>query len=173
MPYPAIAVANEFLARAFLDHGTLSPMQLQKLCYFAHGWHLALTDGTPLIEEPAQAWSWGPVFPSLYQAVKDWGGEPLDRLITRPSWAFRRASAPGEVEIPGIPPRDSYVSGLLDRVWETYGHLSSARLSQLTHDPDGPWFKLRQESQSRRGVTIPDDQILAHFTEQMTANAAR
>ena len=148
-------------------------MQLQKLSYFAHGWHLALTDGTPLVDEAAQAWEWGPVFPSLYHAVKEWGGEPLDRLITTPGWALRRASAPGEVEIPTIPPWDSFVSGLLDRVWETYGHLSGARLSQLTHDPEGPWFQLRQGRQSQRGITIPNDQILEHFTEQMAANAAR
>lgn len=170
MPYPAIAVANAFLARAKLDDKTLTPMQIQKLVYFSHGWHLALTNGQPLVDEPAQAWAWGPVFPTLYHAAKEWGGDPIERLITVPERTFRGGTPSNQLSIPTVPPWDSYVSGLLDRIWDTYGHLGGARLSQLSHDPEGPWFNLRQETQAQRGVDIPDARILAYFTEQMNAN---
>ena len=170
MPYPAIAVANAFLARAKLEGKALTLMQIQKLVYFAHGWHLALTNGEPLVDEAAQVWTWGPVFPTLYQAAKGWGGAPIDRLITIPERTFHGDSSPNQVSIPTVPPWDSYVSRLLDQVWVAYGHLAGARLSQLSHDQEGPWFEMRQETQAQRGVDIPDHRILEYFTEQMNAN---
>lgn len=44
----------------------LSTMKLQKLCYYAQGWHLAW-QGEPLFTEPLQAWRMGPVSPDLYR----------------------------------------------------------------------------------------------------------
>ena len=48
-PYSALAVANWFVENLA---GT-TPLKLQKLIYFAHGWHLALK-GEPLIDEVVQ-----------------------------------------------------------------------------------------------------------------------
>src|SRR5260370_13471552 len=69
MPYPAKAVANEFLELAKKDGQQLTQMQLQKLVYFAYGWYLAIT-GTRLIDERVEAWQWGPVVPSIYKEFK-------------------------------------------------------------------------------------------------------
>ena len=55
VPYNAIAVANYFIDKAKADGVPLTHMKLQKLIYFAHGWHLALY-GEPLIDEEIQAW---------------------------------------------------------------------------------------------------------------------
>jgi uncharacterized phage-associated protein len=60
MPYPAAAIANEFIKVAKRNGVLLTPMKLQKLVYFAHGWYLALL-GKPLINEPVEAWKFGPV----------------------------------------------------------------------------------------------------------------
>ena len=69
MPFSAAAVANEFLHLAHRDDRPITPLKMQKLVYFAHGWHLAIT-GAPLISEPIQAWQYGPVISSLYQIFK-------------------------------------------------------------------------------------------------------
>jgi uncharacterized phage-associated protein len=63
--YDPKAIANYFIARAAADGKRLTPLQLIKLVYIAHGWYLGLT-GEPLINEPPEAWQYGPVIPSLY-----------------------------------------------------------------------------------------------------------
>ena len=69
-PYSAKAVANYFLARAKESGETLSPMKLQKLIYFAHGWHLAVFDA-PLLDEEVQAWDYGPASNRLSSTADD------------------------------------------------------------------------------------------------------
>jgi uncharacterized phage-associated protein len=51
MPFSAAAVANESLRLAHRDGKTITPLKMQKLVYFAYGWHLAMTK-RPLISEP-------------------------------------------------------------------------------------------------------------------------
>src|SRR5260370_7712236 len=86
MPYPAKAVANEFLELAKKDGQQLTQMQLQKLVYFAYGWYLAIT-GTRLIDERVEGWQWGPVFPSIYKGLKRFGSssvtEPPQKVTLR------------------------------------------------------------------------------------------
>lgn len=51
-------------------------MHLQKLTYFAHGWYIAFNDQEqiqPLINEPFQAWEYGPVCSSIYHEFKGFG----------------------------------------------------------------------------------------------------
>src|ERR1700680_3484243 len=70
MPFSAAAVANEFLRLAHRDNKPITPLKMQKLVYFAHGWHLALT-GRPLLSEPIQAWEYGPVIPTIYKEFSE------------------------------------------------------------------------------------------------------
>ncbi|MDQ6665177.1 MAG: DUF4065 domain-containing protein, partial [Acidobacteriota bacterium] len=72
MAYDALAVANYFLDCARKDGRELDPMGIQKLVFFAHGWHLALV-GSPLIEQRVEAWEYGPVIPDIYHAFKEFG----------------------------------------------------------------------------------------------------
>src|SRR5437870_3577302 len=76
MAYEARAIANYFLDLAKLANQELNPMKIQKLVYYAHGWNLAL-DGQPLIDEAVEAWTYGPVIPSLYHEFKKYGGGPI------------------------------------------------------------------------------------------------
>ncbi|MFQ5632018.1 MAG: Panacea domain-containing protein, partial [bacterium] len=57
--YDSRLIANYFIDFARKDGVAISPMKLQKLVYFAHGYYLAIT-GQPLIEEEIQAWRYGP-----------------------------------------------------------------------------------------------------------------
>ncbi len=171
MPYPAAAIANKFLDLAKLDNTPLTPMQIQKLVYFSHGWHLAFDQG-PLSSEHAQAWQWGPVFPELYHALKRWGGGSIDEPISVTDPAYGGGKHRHESTTPIIQETGSFSLQLIDRVWRVYGHMSGPALSQLSHDPAGPWYLMRTESQDARGIDIPNSIICDYFKAKLRANTA-
>jgi uncharacterized phage-associated protein len=151
MAYPASTVANYFLDLAEAEGKQLSPMQLQKLVYFAHGWYLALT-GQLLVNEHVEAWKFGPVFPSLYQAFKQYGGGPILGRAPKPDTDTDSVTVISEAD-----------KRILRRVWEVYGSWSAEQLSQLTHLPNGPWHKTRRQNPNRLGSDIPDSDIREYF----------
>ena len=65
--YTVLDVAQWFLAKEPMTH-----KKLQKLCYYAQAWHLALLN-EPLFNENVEAWIHGPVIPALYAKYADYG----------------------------------------------------------------------------------------------------
>src|ERR1700678_4090164 len=124
MPYPAAAIANEFIRLARDSNRPLSPMKVQKLVYFAHGWFLAFT-GKPLINEPIEAWQFGPVIPSLYHSLKGYGTKEITELLSNDpldfwlgtNWDVQRATidqGPDQQE-------NELATQIVKRVWDVYG----------------------------------------------------
>ena len=165
MSYRAAAVANYFLEKAWSENKTISPMKIQKLVYFAHGWHWVLTD-KPLIDERVQAWTYGPVIQSLYHGFKEYGNSNITNLL------FGTWKEPDSHKIifgfPRVDSDDRPVIALLDRIWEVYGPLTAIQLSNMTHTEDGPWKSaLSKRSPGERGVEIPPKEIKKYFSLQM------
>jgi len=141
MAYKSAAIANEFLKKAGAM-GRLTQMQLQKLVYISHGWNLAI-NGEPLVQEPVEAWDYGPVFPDLYQHAKFFGSRPIDREIT-PDDENGIAFFISEKSQRAAPYRanlSASESDIIERVWKRFGEFSAFRLSQLTHKPGTPWYQ--------------------------------
>ncbi len=115
-------VANYFLASVDEEAGdSLSNLKLQKLCYYAQGYHLAL-HGDPLFPDEIQAWEHGPVVPSLYSRFKQYKAEPIPRPDGfDPSTIF-----------------DDSMREILDEVNEVYGQFSASKLRNMTH-AEPPW----------------------------------
>ena len=159
MSYSPIAIANFFIELAIQDKNPVTPMKVQKLVYFAHGWHLALTDkGDPLLSEQVEAWEFGPVVRSLYHALKHFANQPIKEKISN-------FSAFGETEISEA----SDVSKLLKRIWGAYGKYSATRLSNATHVVDGPWHiaYFDKGGQHRKNTDISDKLITDYFKSKM------
>ncbi len=154
MPYAPTTVSNEFLALARGEGRPLSPMQVQKLAYFAHGIHLARGLG-PLCNEEPEAWLFGPVFPSLYHALKIWGAARI----------LKPAPAPREV----IAPRSRAV---IERAWQEYGHMRAMELSNRSHDPAGPWFQVRERTGGSHFAVIRNADIRSYFERLDSVDAA-
>lgn len=55
----------------------IETMKLQKLLYFAQGWHLAW-EGHPLFKSPIKAWKYGPVVTEIYPQHKGKASYDLD-----------------------------------------------------------------------------------------------
>ncbi|KQR73402.1 Panacea domain-containing protein [Rhizobium sp. Leaf341] len=143
--YDARQIANWFVRRAKQDGKTLTIMQLLKLVYISHGWHLEITKA-PLIANKVEAWKYGPVIPDVYNSFRKQG-----------------INATGEVTAVGSAVSDSNAA-LLEQIYNIYGSMSARQLSDLTHEPNGPW----DQATKRWGyfAPIPDDLIRPHYEQK-------
>ncbi|HUK31197.1 MAG TPA: type II toxin-antitoxin system antitoxin SocA domain-containing protein [Candidatus Acidoferrum sp.] len=161
MPYDVKAVVNEFLKLARESNEPLSPMKLQKLVYFAHGWHLAVT-GTPLISEPIEAWAYGPVVKSIYHDLKIYGSDavthPCVSADRSPRGTFAREPSIDDGPDPGA---NEMAKRIIRKVWTEYGRYSASRLANMTHDPASPWSQTQNKNE--RGVKIDNSRIRDYF----------
>jgi uncharacterized phage-associated protein len=165
MPFSAAAVANEFLHLAHRDGKRISPLKMQKLVYFAHGWYLAIT-GRPLLAEPIQAWKYGPVIPSLYREFKEFGDSP----IQFPALAFRQGKGmtTARLDDEGDPQEVELPRRVIQRVWQQYGKFSASQLSSFTHNEGSPWDTTPDKDEL--GTVIPDEKIRDYFIRQARAS---
>jgi uncharacterized phage-associated protein len=155
--YDARAVANYFLELASLESIHITPMAMQKLVYFAHGWMLGVY-GRPLISQRIEAWDYGPVISDLYQAFKRYGNLP----ITEPAHTAQMIGSVFRVTVPQIPKhQDPGVASLIGKVWATYKHFTAIQLSNMTHTPGSPWSTARENNQT----FIDDDVMKKYFSE--------
>lgn len=166
--YSPGAIANWFLERAAEDKKSIDQMKLQKLLYYAHGWSLT-EHNQPLINEHAEAWEYGPVFPSVYHEFKKYGSQPIPagagshmlELVRDP---VRKQLIFVRLEINAT---DKVVRDLLERVWDTYGGHDGMTLSDMTHHPHvlNPWHLMftKATEHNLRGADIPNTLIKDYF----------
>jgi len=121
-------VARYFLSLADDDAGDLiSNFKLQKLVYYAQGFHLAIYN-EPLFGEDIEAWTHGPVVPDLYHLYKCHG--------------FGAIPKPTDIDF------DIYsdeVTELLDEVYDVFGQFSAWKLRNMTHE-EPPWEKSKKHA---------------------------
>lgn len=161
----AVSVANFFVKRADQDGRVITPLQLMKLVYIAHGWHLAVLH-RELFDEPVKAWQYGPVVPSVYHAFKGFGSGVITELGKIPDGWTGQLTVPHEH-------LDGPSEDLLERVWQQYCDYSAGQLVHLTHQPGTPWFEFFEGPTS--SPTIPNNRIQEHFehkAQQRRAAAA-
>lgn len=143
----ARVVANRLLNVAAANGEGLTPMQVLKLVYIAHGWSLALY-GRPLIDQEVEAWQYGPVIPDLYRAMRNFRNErvhgPLDL-----GWGGHAQDLSDDE------------TKLVDQVYGLYGHMGGIALSRITHAPGTPWAQTY--TPGRFGTIIPDEMIAGHY----------
>ncbi len=153
MLYSPKSIANYFLDLAKARGEAISPMKLQKLVYYAHGWYAGHT-GKPLIDEAVEAWQYGPVIPSLYHEFKEFGAGQISGKATH-------FDGMALCEVPA--PADSELRQFLDNIWSSYGQFTGVRLSEMTHATNSPWDQTWKVSGGMRGVDIPFDKIMDYF----------
>jgi uncharacterized phage-associated protein len=159
MSYPAAAVANELLDLAGRSNRKLTQIEIQKLVYFTHGWHLALTDQT-LIPDQIEAWTYGPVVRRLYDALKKFGNSPITEKVldwktggkSGFSYCFPTIQSSSVED-------DASARAVVQSVWNKYGMLGSFKLVEITHLDGSPW----QQARSKENPYISNDEIKAYF----------
>ncbi len=112
------------VAKYFLSLGQMNHKKLQKLCYYAQAWSLALT-GVCLMNTWFEAWAHGPVSPELWRKYRDWGGLIISSYDGSPNFL------------------NANTKFFLDKIYKLYGSYSGDQLEQLTHN-ETPWLNARQ-----------------------------
>lgn len=114
----AYDAAAFFISCATQDGNLITHLKLQKLCYYAQGYSLALM-GESMFTEPIEAWEHGPVVRAVWDRYKQYG----------------KRSIPRSDELPEIEP---WRLKILAMVHRRYGWMSAWELRNRTHD-EMPW----------------------------------
>ena len=145
----AISALSAARALCELRDWKLSNLELQKIRYLAHMFHMGERDGAPLVNESFEAWDYGPVIPKLYHHVKGFGSEPVRNVF---HWV---------PEMPLIAPE---YETLREAAKATAG-MRPGRLVSITHWDGGAWATHYQPG--TRGIVIPNDAILKEYRERV------
>jgi uncharacterized phage-associated protein len=122
MIHDASEIAHVFLRLSHPECGDLiSNLKLQRLLYYAQGFHLALYDA-PLFSDPIEAWNYGPVVPSVYREYNHHGSGALP--VEHSTDIHQHIT-------------DEQLN-LIQEVYEVYGQYSGLKLMHITHQED-PW----------------------------------
>lgn len=115
---------------------TVSPKKLQKLLYYVEAWNLVHLN-TPIIDEEFEAWVHGPVLPSVYHKLKEFGFNNIEVVNDELD------SVDEEIEkiISDNKLTEDQLE-LIDSVINKYGGLNSFQLEMLTHN-EQPWLEAR------------------------------
>ena len=125
---------------------SLTNLQLQKLLYISHMFHLGRT-GQPLIQGKFEAWDYGPVHPSIYHSVKVFGADPVGNIFHA---------------IPDVP--NGPDADVLDEVYNHLEDTDPAKLVAITHWDGGAWAKHYRPGV--RGITIPNEDIHQEYNNR-------
>ena len=144
--YSAIDIAKYFVNL----NNELTELQIQKLVYYSYVWYIVKFNNdkdnivNKLFDERPQAWKYGPVFVSIYEAMRccDKGFICKTCLIEK------------EYECK----LDDKTQNLLYLVYKVYGKFSGNTLSDMTRSED-PWKKTSLENE------IKDTDVYEYFSK--------
>jgi uncharacterized phage-associated protein len=139
-------IANWFLAKAKDENKPLKNMKLQKLVYFAYGWHGVYGGTLPLFTEEILVWRRGVVIKVLYDEHKACGDHPI---------IVENCTYPNLCE-------DIVV--ILNSVWNAYAPVSDTVLNKLIRRHMA-WRKA-QRSPEWDAVMLPET-IQSSFKEMI------
>jgi len=133
---------------------SLSNLELQKIIYIAHMFHLGKT-GEPLVSGQFEAWDYGPVHPTIYHKVKVFGASPVENVFH------------SVVDLPDESPEASTIDAAVDQL----GDSKPGRLVAITHWEGGAWTK--HYTPGERCIAIPNEDILQEYTDRYNAAKAK
>ena len=142
-------VTNYVIQKSVADKRPLTPLQLNKIIYFCHGWMLGIFT-RPLYWQYVEAWRLGPVVPDVYHSLKHFGGEPVSTLVHAPTRE---------------PDYTSQERSVINRIFDHYSRFSGTQLSTMTHEGGTPWdITWREHGQNH---IISNDLIQRYFAARV------
>jgi uncharacterized phage-associated protein len=156
-PFDPRSIANLMLDEGQRRSAGITNLALQKLLYFAHALFL-VERKEPLVSGSFEAWTFGPVHPTVYEAFKAAGERPITTRASRVNVATGES-----VPLPEV--LDPEIQRHIERVMASYGRLTPGRLVDISHAKDAPWHFIVNKGRTTVafGLRIPDNVILERF----------
>ncbi len=112
----------------------LTPLHLNKFVFFSHGWKLGL-HSYPLVNEPIEAWKYGPVVPSVYHTFKKYQSE----VITKDNHFDLEDNQLENLKNAIDSIFSTEEKNVMSDVMENYAEYTGEELIKITHKPNSPW----------------------------------
>ena len=129
-------------------------LEIQKLLYLSHMFHLQNENGRALIENSFEAWEWGPVHPDLYYQLRTAGADPISKTFL--SWKNEQSLEENSSEVKWL----NYIAGC-------FPPGSGAKLLEITHNDQSAW---KQYYKRMMNIRIPSSAILKEYRDQVDAS---
>jgi uncharacterized phage-associated protein len=142
MAFPALSAAHTLCQ---VRDWSISNLELQKILYLAHMYHMASHGGAPLINEAFEAWDYGPVVPVVYRHVKGFGSGPIKNVF---HW------------IPSVPLNAAEYKTLRE-VSDNTRSMTAGQLVANTHWDSGAWASVYRPN--THGLKISNAAILDEY----------
>lgn len=142
-------VAQQIVAKATQKRIAVCNLKLQKLLYYAQGYHLAVAK-RPLFDNEIEAWDHGPVVNSVYFEYCDYGRNAINAAVQH-----------------GVDedlPADS--AQVIDFIMEKYARQDAWILRNQTHR-ESPWIRHQPIEGERRNEVIPRAEIGEFFSGEL------
>lgn len=130
----------------------ITQLHLQKLLYYVQGWSIAL-HGNPMFLDRIEAWTHGPVVPTIYHEFKRHADKPIPIPLDEPALSEDER-------------------GTIASIWEGYKCYSASGLRNMTHR-EAPWMEAREgfDSEDRCSQEISQGTMRDFFRREFNRRA--
>lgn len=144
MTYSSYTVAKTV---CFLSGDSLTSLELHKILYLLHMYHLGRL-GKPLIAKEAfEAWKYSPTLPKIHKRIFNFGSSTIPHNI------FYKDEL--------IPKEDSEAYKTIREILTKLMKIPLSKLSSLVRHPNGAWKK--HYKKGAMNIQIPDEEIKQEY----------
>ena len=165
MVHSALWVADYIVATG---DGVLTPLHVLKLTYMSHGYTWGIA-GHKLISDKVEAWQYGPVIPTVYEALSKYGNEMVDTLHY---CGTPISSTDVEERVKILGSRFSAKEKeVIDCVVDVYKNWTGGQLITLMHQKGTPWSQ--HYVKGKVNIVIPDYTTRAYYRKLVNERRRR
>ncbi|WP_238902654.1 type II toxin-antitoxin system antitoxin SocA domain-containing protein [Clostridium sp. YIM B02506] len=145
----SIEITPEDIVKGILVKKDFDQLQIQKLLYFVYS-EYAKEHDEPLFEEAFEAWTYGPVIPSVYDQISKYKRKKIvfeDKELEKLKL---------KIKLSRVYDSQSILE-CIDKVIEQYGNKTGMKMVDETHVEGSPWYRVFHEQGT--GCEIPLEMI--------------
>ena len=152
--YSALWIADYITARG---GGKLILLQIMMLTYLSHAYTLAITH-KPLVDDSVEAWKYGPIYPTVFEAFKKWTDVKVGSLYFLGTLLVNKEEIKNRIK--ELEVFSEIEKAIINDVLESYKDWTGGELLELMHRNDTPW---KRHYDGEKPMIIPDQTTKRYY----------